>query len=1163
MPASLPSLIDNSRVSLSEVIRKVAPDYKKLSIATGYWDLEGTLLIFDLLKEYDEVRLLIGREPLIKRYKQTAEPDFPELDFFKDLESLLPTDELRNLTIGMREMIEQGRLKVKVWKKSFLHAKSFIFGDYDSDSAVGIIGSSNFTKAGLTANTELNALEDNAKVVIYKPQTETQEVGHLAWFDQFWNDEGAVNWDGKFSELLGLSPTGTEIFSPYELYIKTLYEMFSEELEEEGVIEEGTKLMPYQIRNVHMLLRKLNKKKVAMLADSVGLGKTATAVEVIKQYRKNQDKKKQRIEVIVPAALKHQWTVEMAKFGLASDGIPVTAFQNEKALKERQSIDKWASVSLFVIDESHNLRNLNSQRFEWVHNWIEANPEAHVLLLTATPINNQISDLTNQILLGAKGDPNIAQVVYDNNGKVEVKNFTAALKTIEAALKRARSSETEMAGVYERMKRIIREVIGQFIVRNTRSGILNDPDFKGSFPVAVPVPTNYRFSPDITGTIVEKAKKFGKDFEQYVWFDINAFTSPDRPKKAIHPLEEIYSVPTISMDERELQKKSPIFFVYQLIMLLGFIPYRWKIYQEKYYGKTYEEIFQMKLDPSESLKILAQLSIYGMLRVSYLKRLESSVFAIRKSILKYQGLLALLEKSINEKNQLLNIKKPELAIEYLQGHMIDDESMQLLDPVDIDASFKKEELLRDLQRDKEIISVVLEQLEVIEKNDAKIIAFENLLKELSEKNQNGGKVLVFSFFSDTVDYLKEKLLASPSALVTELNAGFVSGKNKDDAGSLAGRFSPNAKEYKLEEDETELQYLFATDVLSEGQNLQDCGVIVNYDLHWNPVRMIQRNGRINRLGSQHKEVYIHNLFPADEIDQYLGLVKRLESKIEVINFCVGLDQPVLTDKFDPVEFVDDIKKLYSTDAAEAYNKLEQSTDIFHTEDSFVQELRHFLKSADPEQRQKVLERLPMGKWGAQPNEPFELKGGRPSILISSKLFALSKEGEPIDLKKLLFVKTDNEGNEFSQVDPLIALQVLRANSTSLPLVNEMEIAKYPRKSIAENTCIRAMEIVQWEQSTSQARELRPSQMNLVKMLADLGYPEDDWMSVRKALEYVANAVRERELLTRLREFGKDCTNVEKAQRLIAYSRESLEAIVRGSAGNVHVENIIPMIYSVS
>jgi SNF2 family DNA or RNA helicase len=268
-----------------------------------------------------------------------------------------------------------------------------------------------------------------------------------------------------------MSPVGDELFSPYETYIKTLYELYREELEEEDLdktIKGSHDLLDFQIKNVQALLRRLKKYKVAMLADSVGLGKTYTAIEVIKQYL-HTESGQQRIEIICPKSLNAQWEKELAVQGVMNH-TPVT-LQNPGAIEEKKKLDHIASVSLFVIDESHNLKNRGGKRFDQIIEWIRNNPKAHVLLLTATPINNQLSDIVNQILLGTRGMADVLKVTsVDKRLKQTVQlDFYQAIENLK---KKVNQDMTRDGSIdYEHIKQTMMPILRAFVVRRTRQGI--------------------------------------------------------------------------------------------------------------------------------------------------------------------------------------------------------------------------------------------------------------------------------------------------------------------------------------------------------------------------------------------------------------------------------------------------------------------------------------------------------------------------------------------------------------------------------------------------------------------------------------------------------------------------------------------------------------------
>jgi hypothetical protein len=240
----LPKLIDNKRVILANLIKEQASNHDELSIATGYWDLEGTIEIIESIKNYKKVRLIIGEEPIspIQRYRETMNFDLGKLTFPKDYieydlseyGKLKDANRFRIVSKEMSKMINEGRLQIKIFKNDNgnkrLHAKAYIFGNEKDQNSIGIIGSSNFTKAGLTSNTELNSLEDQVPMVVYPPSGENMPHTHLSWFNELWNDENTIDWSGEFRAILEKSPVGDVTFGPYDVYIKTLMEVFSDEL---------------------------------------------------------------------------------------------------------------------------------------------------------------------------------------------------------------------------------------------------------------------------------------------------------------------------------------------------------------------------------------------------------------------------------------------------------------------------------------------------------------------------------------------------------------------------------------------------------------------------------------------------------------------------------------------------------------------------------------------------------------------------------------------------------------------------------------------------------------------------------------------------------------------------------------------------------------------
>lgn len=1017
MPLS--KIIDNERKSLLDTFIELAPKYDELSVATGYWDIEGMKLVLESVAKYKKIRILIGREPLLKRDNATnieqPEPDYPDQDFFKDLEQIAPSPELTAVVVRMKELIDQGVIEVRVYRRSFLHAKCYIFGNYESAEALGIIGSSNFTRNGFTTNTELNALEDDHRLVTFSPKNEAQETGHLFWFDQKWNDEMTEEWTGQFLELVRQSPVGDLTPSPYEMYIKTLSMLYADELT--GNIELSPEvekvLYAFQQRNAQLLINKLEKHGLAMLSDSVGLGKTITGGAVIKHY---VEKGYRRINVIVPKRLESQWREELATHHDLVSGYELISMQNSEAIEKARNIDKYAPVDLYVIDEAHNLRNSGSKRHQQILDWLAANPDSKVLLLTATPINNQLEDFVHQIQLAAKGKLTSFPVVFKTSKKKEVVDFFEAVRRLSTEIKQAEKSGEEPD--WKRIHNIMRQGLRQFLVRSTRNGI--EKEFGGllgadgvlrTFPKSEVVPTPYEYSNERDNEVSQALQEYADSFGGISVINLDHDRFLEVTQRTQHPLDIILADKSLLVPS----DTTPDTFVtlFRSLLTLGFTPYRAETYKHQFYAKDIDVVRSYELKDKESFKLMSALSIHNMLRVSLLKRLESSPYALRRSLETYQGKIKLFREWL-DKGYILTFKQiDEIVRDQGDDAEIDTDDELLNEHIKADPNiYNVDAISRDLDRDLAITSALVSVCRVLEAKDDKLNAFVKLLLDLNDKKLNGGKVLVFSFYADTIHYLEQKLpLILDQTFVK--NSAFLSGANIKEVDVLTKRFAPVAKKADIPP-EDQLQYLFATDVLSEGQNLQDSGVIINFDLHWNPVRMIQRNGRINRLGSPHEKVWIYNLNPAAQLEAYLKLVKRLESKVERIRRSIGTDQSVLGEKENPIEYVE---KLYSEGATEYAQTLEDDED-FLSEDEYVNDLRSFMATATPEEL-LFLDRIPHGKWGYLPTQA-NTNPESPQIM---SLVRVVTKSDTHSSSADIFVASD--GNISDPVETLEALSYLR------------------------------------------------------------------------------------------------------------------------------------------
>jgi len=1091
---NLPKIIDNKRKTLLDAFIEVSKSHTELSLATGYWDLEAMRLVMPHLGKFVKIRLLIGREPLIPRHQlQQPELDYPDQDFKFDLSMLAPDSDLRDVVTEIKKWIADGKLEVRVYRKNFLHAKCYIFGSYESSEAVGIIGSSNFTKNGLTHNSELNALESDHRVVVFQPKNETQEVGHLYWFDELWNDETTQKWNEEFGAILETSPVGDKLYSSYETYIKTLYELYKEEIEDDPfeVVNNGLgkTLFDFQQKNVHALLRRLRKYHVAMLSDSVGLGKTTTAITVLKQYIDNPEGKK-RVEIICPKSLVQQWQKELTFEGVFLK--PIT-LQNSKEIELKSDLDSIASVSLFVVDESHNLRQTSGTRFRQLLEWVRANPKAHVLLLTATPINNQLSDITNQILLGTGGDAEVLKVTIADEQKQTVQiSFYQAVENLKKKINQDLKRDGKID--YNYIRQIMTPIIRTFVVRRTRQGIeqeygtLTIDGKETKFPRVIPEVTEYVLDNKLV-TQIRSVKS--KEFPLDLIYSLDPSEIVEKCKDLKHPTDQLDKV-SKKIEQSVLDNENPMYFVFQLILMLGFIPYRWMMYQSKYYGKTRDEIKEIGLSSDQSKRLLLQLGIFGILRTVFLKRMESSVSALRSSLETYARKLELFERGIKE-GKIVSLEDMDALSDSLgdEDVEVDEDALKEVTLDEIDTkNYELEAIKKDLKKEKELVAIIRSQLEILNKDDSKIKCFAERLTKL-RKEQPNKKVLVFSYFADTVKYLEESI-GKHASFIDSTNTGFVSSKNRGDAENIASRFSPISKQYHLKDGETELQYLFSTDVLSEGQNLQDSGILINYDLHWNPVRMIQRNGRVNRLGSTFDEVYIYNMRPEAKLDSYLKLIQRLEGKINLIKNTIGTDTPVLAEPENPIEYTDSVSDIYSADFEKRMKALadaEKASDFLISEDEFVLDLKRFHSNSNyPEEYKKSIYTFSAGKWALMPNVAARGQD-KPDVFGMAKLF--SETDEEVGFQ---FAKIDPNGTQIQAVSQLQALEWLKTS----PEDNNRPMDKITANKVAIREQLQSKVIQYFGEDETGA--LIGQENEILRLMFTIGYTENEIDTVRDAFK---------------------------------------------------------------
>jgi superfamily II DNA or RNA helicase len=874
MSAQIPDLVDNQRVSnftLAQVLVNTLSQAQSptLWVATAYFNLDALEQLGDVLKQLKELRLLLGTEQeqafvLTQRLAQELERHFA-----------LIHPKSQQMVEHWSQFLQQHHIHIRRYKKGFLHGKTYLLQGLPILGAIGIVGSSNFTGAGLTTNLELNAVLTQHYV--------TKEL--ISWFEQLWKESQ----DYK-QEIIDLLTQFTRALKPYEVYIKVLYEAYrdklSSDLREQDSQPSPIELADFQREGYHAAREILEQYGGVLIADSVGLGKTYIALRLLDDYAYQQ---RQTALIICPAALRDTvW-----KRVLEEHAIPHRIESMERLSQSDAPIEELRQYSIIVIDESHNFRNPSSNRWRNTFEILRhTDPEkTRLILLTATPVNNSVYDLYHQVRLITRDDKQFFQI--------------AGIDNLESYFRKASEDRDTL---YELLEAIA--------VRRSRAFI------RRNYPEAM---------------IDGKRIHF--------------------PERRIHPVE--YSLQAVYGD---LYKR-----VADAITGLKLAPYQLESYRCEVLQSQYDETGAHWTELQQSLQtkgmteeqtnkfrreLEGQRALAGLMRMLYLKRLESSVEALRKSLQHQrefqQQFLDMLQKgklltSSDYRRMLLLQGSDDEAEDNIQAFQ---QSLKEVNPTDYDM----QRIQQDVEQDLDTLNQLLNELALIDtQKDAKL---QKLLNCLQQK-LHGEKVLIFSYYKDTArylyNYLHQKLPNTSIALVT-------SDVKMEERLCIVQRFSPRSN--PSTHDGEEIQILIATDALSEGQNLQDARILVNYDLHWNPIRMVQRIGRIDRIGSPHDTIEVYNFVPEDALDNLIRLMETLRDKLSQINQTVGLDASVLGEVPNPQDF--NTLRRIAKGEKEVLEELETESEL-NIGEFLLQDLIRYLKELGEEH----IGRLPLGRGTAK------------------------------------------------------------------------------------------------------------------------------------------------------------------------------------------------------
>ncbi len=1031
----------------------------KLDIVTGYFTIGALAWLSKRTNDkIEEYRIVLGD---IVNYDEKADRS---LDL---LSEQLNAEAAFSLTAIAKEAVaflKQEKVLAKTLEPNFCHAKAYLHKCNNGISTCYYItGSSNLTEAGFglkpTSNIELNTLGQGTA-------SDYKELSD--WFDTLWDKPQAhfektiVTEKGKTKKVPFKKYLIDEIqrifleYTPRQLYFKVLFELFGSDLNlDENNLElnrqigrlENTviyqSLYEYQQKGALSLIRMLQRYNGAILADAVGLGKTWTALAVMKFFQMNG----REVIVLCPKKLRRNWEQYQRKQNskFEKDEIEYAVrFHTDMAegrldrysLRYNYIINK--KPKLIVIDESHNLRNDKSSRYQFLLEQIlKKNDDVKILMLSATPINNSLMDVRNQFKLIVKGD---------NRGFEEmlgIKNIDFTFKKGTEVFKRwAQSGDRSVSN-------FIREIPGQFF--------------------------------ELTNNLlVARTRKLVKEQQDGLYF----------PKKA--KPENLWITPGYignyeSFDElfRHFPKE-----------LSGYQPSRY-IIQEANIKKTEDEQQRERF-------------LVKMMYILMVKRLEScwSSFhtTVQRILNHHQNALNKIREY--EKQQ----KDSEaLEREHQLNLFEDDEWEEEVEEItlgkgrkiklsDIDSAGNLNRYKVDIKADIEALQALDNNLDAFDKNIEKEIKKSNnyhsadeklevLIEKINKKqhsgnNHNNRKVLIFTVYKDTAVYLFNQLMARGFS-----NIAMVAGDDARLSDSEGGtklfepileRFSPYTKLFREKnwegfsaesttlkdqynewidwmEKEHPAEYkkvqhpidiLIATDVLSEGQNLQDCDLVINYDIHWNPVRVIQRMGRIDRLGSPNEKIYGINFWPSDNINNYLSLQSRIEQRMAAMKLAGAEVDSDFTETLKHMVGNDELEQLQRQRMMEqmqtSWDDIEISDQTLGFDNLSLENYRQDL-ATELGKKHEEYDRIPNGVYTGFIGKPAICP--KAGIIVLLGYPAKPAKAESHAYKQYELVYIDNEGNEvmLHQKEVLDALAAHKEEDREVP----EPVEKGEPKAIAE------------------------------------------------------------------------------------------------------------------
>lgn len=895
----MPRIFDNIKQHLLPALKHTITTAQRADFCVGYFNLRGWKNIQDEIDhwvggELGQCRLLVGMQklPQDELRELLSANETPEISnaIAARIRKKLVDEFREQLTVGtptnadelaLRKLVEQikaGKVVVKLFLRHQLHAKLYLLHKNDQDSPrVGYLGSSNLTFSGLLGQGELN--------VDVVDSDASQKLAD--WFNDRWNDRFCVDISKDLVEVVAESWAREDLIPPYYIYLKMAYHLSQEArtgLSEFRVPADlRGRLLEFQEAAVKIAAHHIHKRNGVLVGDVVGLGKTLVGTAIARVF---DDDLGYDTLIICPKNLVRMWEDYRDTYRLRARVMSVS-----RVIRELPNLRRYRLV---LIDESHNLRNREGKRYRAIQDYIQKN-ESKVVLLTATPYNKTYLDLSSQLRLFVPEDDALTikpEKLLREMGEVEfTRQHQAPLRSLAAFEK------SEYPEDWQDLMRL-------YMVRRTRSFIK----------------INYADE--------------GADGRKYLTFqDGRRSYFPERKPKTAK----------FAFDENDPNDQYARLYAPSVVDTINHLKLpRYGLGQDVYIAAKPASLSAAEKKLLENLS-KAGMRLIGFSRTGLFKRLESSGYAfllsVERHILRNYVFLHALENGLPLPlgTQDATLLDPDFSDEDKDGDLgdlfdIEDESLDEEDaeatetPVWMDArgeaDFKQEAqkvyqlyagkfkkrfhwlraeifkpaLAKHLREDALALMGILANCGRWDPaRDAKLAE----LQKLITSTHAGKKVLVFTQFADTVRYLDEQLKNRRIRAV----AG-VTGDSADPT-ELAWRFSPESNGKRdLVRPENELNVLIATDVLSEGQNLQDSAVVVNYDLPWAIIRLIQRAGRVDRIGQAAEQIFVHTFVPAEGVERIIRLRERLRNRLKENAEVVGSDEAFFEDDAESQAVVD-------------------------------------------------------------------------------------------------------------------------------------------------------------------------------------------------------------------------------------------------------------------